>query len=332
MTGFFAACTGPTVQSFDEATQQPALKKRAIIARDGQALPLRRWLPQQGNPDAVILAIHGFNDYSHAFEGVGAHLADQGIAVYAYDQRGYGDTPHHGIWPGERNLVRDARDALQVVCHAHPDTPCYLMGESMGGAVSVLALSQEVPASLEGVVLIAPALWGREHMNRLYRMTLWLGAHVMPAARFSGGQIQVRPSDNIEMLKAFADDPYVITESRADTVYGVTWLMQSAYQVVDKIGLPVLLLYGANDEIIPKSPVQAATTAMPHARLVYYEQGFHMLTRDLQAGRVHRDIASWIQDPATPLPSGEDERALERLSADIDNAPFLESVFHVHTE
>src|SRR6266478_3082002 len=38
----------------------------AFIADDGARLPLRRWLPP-GGVEAVILALHGFGDYSHAF-------------------------------------------------------------------------------------------------------------------------------------------------------------------------------------------------------------------------------------------------------------------------
>ncbi len=37
-----------------------------FIAADGVSLPLRKWLPQ-GEVKAVILALHGFNDYSNAF-------------------------------------------------------------------------------------------------------------------------------------------------------------------------------------------------------------------------------------------------------------------------
>src|SRR5262249_47536372 len=46
-----------------------------------------------GEVRAVILALHGFNDYSHAFAMPGPLWAEQGIATYAYDQRGFGGTP-----------------------------------------------------------------------------------------------------------------------------------------------------------------------------------------------------------------------------------------------
>ena len=39
-------------------------------------------------------------------------------------------------------------------------------------------------------------------------------------------------------------------------------------------------------------------------RMLLYPDGFHMLTRDLQAEVVHRDIAAWILDRDAAVPSG----------------------------
>jgi len=47
------------------------------------------WLPD-GTPGAIVLALHGFNDYSNAFATTGQAFAASGIAVFAYDQRGFG--------------------------------------------------------------------------------------------------------------------------------------------------------------------------------------------------------------------------------------------------
>src|SRR5579862_8893484 len=56
----------------------PAFAPGRLIAADGAALPLRAWLPE-APPRAVILALHGFNDYSNAFAAPGAAWARHGI-------------------------------------------------------------------------------------------------------------------------------------------------------------------------------------------------------------------------------------------------------------
>ena len=65
------------------ATTSPRFTDAVVIAPDGTQLPLRKWLPK-GQPKAVILALHGFGDYSHAFEDPGALWAKRGIATYAF--------------------------------------------------------------------------------------------------------------------------------------------------------------------------------------------------------------------------------------------------------
>ena len=59
------------------------------------------------------------------------------------------------------------------------------------------------------------------------------------------------------------------------------------------------------DHIIGPGPALTATVAKLPAsvRTVEYPQGYHMLTRDLQAERVWADVAAFINDPKAPLPS-----------------------------
>src|SRR5579872_3473397 len=47
---------------------EPRFKEQHFVAADGVELPLRIWLPQ-GRIKAIVLAVHGFNDYSNSFSG-----------------------------------------------------------------------------------------------------------------------------------------------------------------------------------------------------------------------------------------------------------------------
>jgi alpha-beta hydrolase superfamily lysophospholipase len=46
------------------------------------------------NPDVVIIAVHGMNDYAGAFHAAGAWWSAHGAIVYAYDQHGFGRSPN----------------------------------------------------------------------------------------------------------------------------------------------------------------------------------------------------------------------------------------------
>ena len=97
------SCT-PAEQDFALRDKPPVLKDKCLYAGDLAALPIRAWLPDK-KLDAVVLAVHGFNDYSNGFDAAGTYFARQGIAVYAYDQRGFGRSPGRGVWPGR--LLQD---------------------------------------------------------------------------------------------------------------------------------------------------------------------------------------------------------------------------------
>ncbi|HEX3417540.1 MAG TPA: alpha/beta hydrolase, partial [Stellaceae bacterium] len=96
-----------TARAAPEPNPMPRFAGTSFVTGDGQVLPLRKWLPD-GAVKAVILALHGFNDYSNAFDGPADAWAKRGIATYAYDQRGFGAAPERGFWPGRAALAADA--------------------------------------------------------------------------------------------------------------------------------------------------------------------------------------------------------------------------------
>lgn len=296
-------------------TAPPKLTDAAFITGDGLSLPMRSWLPE-GKPTAVVLGVHGFNDYSKAFDkvpgapGVGPYLSQHGVAVYAYDQRGFGNTANRGIWPGRDALVNDFTGIVRTLKSEYPDVPLYVMGESMGGAVVMAALAQEKHLPVKAAILASPAVWARSTMPVFYRVALWFGAHFLPHAKPTGEGLGRMASDNIDMLRANGRDQLFIKATRIDAVYGLTDLMDEALNVSGKIHVPVLYLYGQHDEIIPAGPAHKAMAMMKASnkttRTAIYPNGWHMIMRDKEAPVVLADVASYIADPRAPLPSGAD--------------------------
>jgi alpha-beta hydrolase superfamily lysophospholipase len=311
-----------TARAAPDPKPEPGFTETGFIAADGQVLPLRRWLPGDNGKEetkAVILALHGFNDYAKAFDGPGEMWAKMGIATYAYDQRGFGAAPERGFWPGRAALAADVATAARILRRLYPGIPLYLLGESMGGAVAVVALTGEsgtpIP-DVDGVVLTAPAVWGRPTMDLLPRLALWAGVRLMPGLTLTGRGLKIKPSDNIAMLRALGRDPLVIHATRVDTIYGLVDLMDAALASGARLDIPLFVMYGARDEIVPRAPIRRFVEGLPaeptrRRKLAWYENGYHMLLRDLQAPVVIADVASWVLAPAAPLPSGADRAAAD---------------------
>jgi acylglycerol lipase len=314
----------PAAAAIDAESVAPRFTEREFVTSDGARLPLRKWLPR-GPVKAAILALHGFNDYGNAFAIPAKAWAARGIATYAYDQRGFGGAPGRGSWAGEGRLAIDAITAIRVLRRAHPGRPIYLLGESMGGALAILAATgtmsgviagpEGMPrAEADGVILSAPAVWGRATMDLLPKAALFFAARLFPETVLSGSGLGIRISDNNAVLRQMARDPLVIKGTRVDAVYGLVDLMDSALGAAPLLDVPLLLMYGAHDEVVPRRPLAEFVAHLPAEpryprRLAYYPAGYHLLLRDLRGGMVANDVASWIADPRAKLPSKADAAA-----------------------
>ena len=286
----------------------PALETDRFVSFDGARLGLTVW-PAAGEPWAVVVGLHGMNDYAEAFTLAAPVWAEEGITTYAIDQRGFGRSPLRGVWGGEDLMTEDLRTLTRVVRARHPQAVLTVVGESMGGAVAICAFGSDRPPDADRLVLLSPGVWGWDAQPLLYRSTLWLGARTIPGYRLVPPRWitrEIQASDNIEHMIRMGQDPNLIFDTRVDAVYGLVTLMQRALVGVGRIRRPppVLYCYGANDEIIPKKPsFFAARQLRPGDRSAYYRRGWHMLTRDLGRETVIRDVAAFIRDPQAPLPS-----------------------------
>lgn len=296
----------PKVQAYTSPYAVPQIVENSLLTGSSKVLPVRSWLPQ-GEPRAIFVAVHGFNDYSNAFVNPGYYFSERGIGVYAYDQRGFGETEERGIWPGKENLTEDLKQMVIAVRALHPHVPIYLLGESMGGAVVIHALAKEDFPPVSGAILSSPAVWGSDTMPTLYRGLLWTGAHTVPWMQLTGRNLNILATNNIPLLREMGRDPLVIKSTRMDAIYGIVQLMDEAYARAKDIKVPLLLLYGMNDQVIPSQPIlQVADTLTTRYKLVYYPRGFHMLLRDLTSEVVMDDVIAWVREPDGFLPSGYD--------------------------
>lgn len=300
-------CADPAKRSVPPSVQTPHLASAHFLSPDGRVIPVRTFLPRLGHMQALVIALHGFNDYSRAFATVGPFLADRGIGLMAYDQRGFGLSEKTGVWAGSSEYGEDLDSMIRVVKQRYSGVPIFLLGESMGAAVVITALKHNPDLPVEGVILSAPAVWSRDTMPWYQSLILDLAAATVPEVRLTGSGLRVQASDNLEMLRGLGRDPWVIKATRIDAIRGLADLMDAAQAGIDQIKKPLLILYGGRDEIIPQFPVKRAwerISAQPEVRAAFYPAGFHLLLRDLEASLPLRDVVSWINDRKAPLVSG----------------------------
>ena len=293
----------------------PHFEGQFLVARDGTRLPLREWDAENGPPQAVIIALHGMSDYSNAFDLPGQEWAKHGITTLAIDQRGFGRAPNPGLWAGGDVMRSDLND-FAIAAHARfPATKIFAAGESMGGAVLLSGLASPFPPAVDGAILVSPAVWSRADMPALYRVALFMVAHVTPGIILTNSAasrvVKVVPSDNVPMLIALGKDPLFQKKTRADALYGLVDLMSEARTAPERLksSPPILYLHGEKDQVIPPEPAKAAIKELgPRADVREYADGYHMLLRDLEGQKVQDDVAAWVLSHAPPSLRASDIR------------------------
>lgn len=273
--------------------------------------PLRHW--QADTPVAQVLALHGYNDYGGAFAALGQDLSRRGISVFAYDQRGFGASL--GVWPDPHRspdvdrLSADLASVAQALAERDPERPLFLLGESMGAAVALVALERYPELPVAGVILQSPALWGframRWYERWVLRGALGVSRAIRPEHVLTGARVEVRASDNRARLIEMALDPRVRNGASVASVADLMTLMDAGLAALPSLAGPgrALVLYGRRDEVIPREALCALAERWPPAQALrtrVYADGYHMLTRDLGGAQVRADIGRFILGEPVP--------------------------------
>ena len=293
--------------STSPAFDVPRLEQHDFVSFDGARLGMQHW-DAADEPWAVVIGLHGMDDYANTFHLAAEHWAGEGITTYAYDQRGFGRSPQRGVWPGAQLMDEDLRTFAALIRQRFPHAIVAVAGVSMGGAVAIDAFASERPPTADRLVLLSPAVWGWSSQPVPYRVALWSLAHMAPGLVLNPPSFitsHIRASDNTAELIRMGRDPQLIWGARTDALYGLTGLMQRGWAETGKLTIPTLYAYGAKDQIIPKQAAFHAAAALPEGdRTAYYAGGYHLLLIDLENPRVWDDVVAFLRDPKAPLPSG----------------------------
>jgi alpha-beta hydrolase superfamily lysophospholipase len=262
----------------------------------GLELFARAWLPE-APPHAVIVIAHGLGEHSGRYEALATELAGRGYAVHALDHRGHGRSggPRANI---ERfgYLVSDFSAFVGRCARQHLDTPLYVLGHSMGGAVA-LATALRLQHQLRGLVLSAPALAVDTAVPRVQE---WF-VRALSAIAPNTGALNIPPSAvsrDPSVVMRYASDPLVHHAAvPARTVVELLDAMAGFPAGVRELRLPTLILHGTADKLVPLAatrPLYQAISAN-YRTLKLYDGLFHEVFNEPERATVTADLFSWLE-------------------------------------
>ena len=276
-------------------TQAPALHADHVAAGDGSRLPLARWQPATA-PEAVVIGLHSYGDYHAAFARLGPWLAERGVALLAYDQRGFGASRSRGKWPGALNLIQDLADVVEAVRAELPEAPLVVLGESMGGSVALAGLGSGNVRDVARLILAAPGVRrGDAPLQQLHDLALRLGALALPwlAVELRRGS---RPWLAPEEAERLAEDPLILRELSVGTYEGLIELASLASDQPEVELPPTLVLYGELDATINRTAIDELVERLgERGTLRLYPERHHLLLHEQGAEQLFADCRDWLR-------------------------------------
>ena len=235
----------------------------------------------QGEPALVLL--HGFAASTFSWREVMDPLAGDGHRVVAFDRQGFGLTerPMPGEWQGESPYSPEAQADLTVgLMDALEIERAVLVGNSAGGTTAVLTALTH-PERVEKLVLVDPAIYqgGGSPLPR------WLSPLLRTPQARRLGPLFVRSIQEWgqEFGRSAWHDPSKFTPEiwegftrplRAENWDRALWELTAASHPLgledrlDEIGVPVLVITGDDDRIVPTEQSVRLASELPGAELV----------------------------------------------------------------
>lgn len=229
--------------------QNAAAPQRSTVSVDGH--PIAVWARVPATPREAVLLVHGRTwssrpDFDLQVPGlkrsVMQSLADRGIAAYAIDLRGYGETPRDASgFNTPQRAADDVAAVLKWIAGRHPSLKKPALLGWSNGAVVALHVAQTSPALLSSVVLFGFT------PSPTYSILPVPAPRVAPktqntaeAARSDFITPQVTPP---AVIRAF-----VTAALASDPIYA-EWKDEHQWSVLraDKLTSPVLIIHGEND-------------------------------------------------------------------------------------
>jgi alpha-beta hydrolase superfamily lysophospholipase len=263
------------------------------ISSGGLELFYRSWRPDQ-TPRGVVAIVPGFNSHSGYYSWVAERLCAQGLATYAIDLRGRGESQGERFYVQEfEDYVNDVHEFVTTVRAGEPGLPIYLLGHSAGGVVATLYAS-EFQDQLAG--LICESFAFKIPAPDFALAILKGAAHLAPHLHV----LALKNSDfsrDPAAVQAMDSDELIARESQPlETLAAMVRADEALERSFPNITLPIFILHGTDDHATKPSGSQQFfdQAGSLDKTLRFYEGGYHDLLNDTIRDEVVGDITMWL--------------------------------------
>lgn len=223
-----------------------------------------------GDGPRTLLAVGGWTGSWEVWEEPLAQLSSAGWRCIAYDHRGSGESPTEPADITVDAMVTDVFGILDTFGIEH----CIVAGESQGGAIAQYAAAR-APERFDGLVLAAPTPTGRAERSGGFADACRTD---YPAAVASFVE-RCLPEPDSDHIKRWGKNILLRAEPEQAARIIEMWSDDAVADVDPRqLALPVLILHGTADVIVPVELSRALAELLPDAQLVEFDGVGHVPT------------------------------------------------------
>lgn len=256
----------------------------------------RQWETTTAKPKAVVMLVHGLGEHCQRYNALAAHLNAAAYSVCSMD------LPNHGKSSGQKGhldsfkqFLNAASSLYQRIETAHPGTPVFLLGHSMGGLISSRFLIDHQD-KFKGAVLSGPAIESPQAPPSWQVSLMGLISKVFPKAgmlELDGKLVSRDP----EVVEDYLNDP-LNNHNKLSAKLLVEFFrtMDEVKQSASVITLPLLVLHGAADGLTAPSGSEwlVSNVSSDDKTLKIYPELFHEIFNEPEAPSIYNDVVSWL--------------------------------------
>lgn len=265
-----------------------------LIGQDGLKLFFRKWLPDE--PRGSMVIVHGMNEHCGRYDHVARFFADQGLAVYALDHRGHGQSEGTRCYINRfEDYIEDLR--LCVEQAKEYGTPL-MIGHSMGGLIA-FRYGLAYPDTISALVLSSPFFRAKVEVDAMTRLMAPLLSALTPRLQLNVPFAPDAVCRDPEVVQKYATDPLVGKKTTP------RWFIESSraalachHGLCAGMKLPVLFLQAGDDVVVDPAATRTIFEQVPSARKAFklYPGMYHEIFNDPERDQVFLDILKWAKE------------------------------------
>ena len=215
-----------------------------------------------------VVLVHGLGGSANGWVRILRRLARDFSAVHAIDLPGSGFSP---LPPTGPLALEEQLEVLHAYCRDVVHAPAFVVGNSLGGALSVILASVH-PEDVAGLALVAPA--GAETTPAAFAELM----HVLDV-RTTGDAIRLtRRLFHRAPLLAILFAPQLNKMHATQAVHALHWSAQERSHIpaklLETLRAPTLLLWGASEKLLPHEQLEWYEAHLPPGAHIEVVQGF----------------------------------------------------------